>query len=48
MVAPLLFTRSLAASIADAGLPQGLPYLFAAAILAGALAIAWAATRRAP
>jgi DHA1 family tetracycline resistance protein-like MFS transporter len=45
MAAPLLFTRSLAASVEHAALPAGLPFLLAAAILAGALAIAAATTR---
>jgi DHA1 family tetracycline resistance protein-like MFS transporter len=45
MIAPLLFTQSLAAAVAHSGLPEGLPYLIAAAILATALAIAWRATR---
>ncbi len=47
MIAPLLFTRSLSAAVEHSALPAGLPFLLAAAILAGALAIAWAATRTA-
>lgn len=45
LIAPTLFTQSFALGIADGGTWPGIPYLIAAALLAGTGWLGWAATR---
>ena len=45
LIAPTLFTQSFALGIADGGAWPGIPYLIAAALLAGSGWLGWVATR---